>query len=114
MKLLLLLILTMLGGLIYALYPQTEVAKASTNPIKALAQHTKDPAECKKVCAPPGYDGEWPEEYPDDVRKVTCNGEFCAKAGDGHEPKENEDCKAHYSCDVFCSEICCQCLATCL
>ena len=104
-----LVLLAVSGVIAYALHPQVEAY-----PIEAFVQHTKDPAECKTVCAPPGYDGAWPEEYPKEARKVTCAGEYCAKAGHGHEPGENEDCKAHYSCDVHCSEICCQCLAACL
>ena len=84
-------------------------------------QHTKDPTKCKKACTPEGYDGEFPEEFPEGVETVECTSNYCAKAGHqdsvppGEEgPGENDPCKSHYSCSVFCSEVCCVCLRECI
>lgn len=83
--------------------------------IAAATQHIKDPTKCIKVCFPPGYDGEWPEEFPDDVKKIMCEGDYCAKADHGHTPGEEDKlCKTHYSCTVHCSEVCCVCLRECV
>ncbi len=90
---------------------------------KTFAQHTKDPTKCKKVCAPAGYDGEFPEEFPEGVETVECAGDYCAKAGKhghgegewGEQPGDDEeDCKPHFSCSVHCSEVCCICLRECI
>lgn len=83
---------------------------------------TKDPAKCTKVCTPEGYDGEFPKEFPEGVETVECEGDYCAKAGhhDSVPPGEEgpddgeESCKAHYSCSVHCSEVCCVCLRECI
>jgi len=90
----------------------------------SLAQHTKDPTKCKKVCAPAGYDGEFPKEFPEGVETVECAGEYCARAGTdqpggggewGEQPPDDEEnCKPHHSCSVSCSEVCCICLRECI
>lgn len=74
-------------------------------------QHIKDPNECKKACHPPGYEGTWPDEFPEDVERVECKGTYCSKA-DKDDPES--ECKAAYGCAVFCSEICCVCLRECI
>lgn len=90
-----------------------------------FTQHTKDPTKCKKVCAPAGYDGEMPKEFPEGVETVECAGDYCARAGagDGHggggewgeqPPDDEENCKPHFSCSVHCSEVCCVCLRECI
>lgn len=81
-----------------------------------LTQHIKDPTKCTKTCTPPGYEGDIPEEFPEDVERIECKGTYCAKADHGPpaEDNENEKCKQHWSCSVHCSEVCCVCLRECI
>lgn len=72
-------------------------------------QHVKDPTKCTKVCAPVGYDGDLPSEFPEGIEPVTCQGDYCAKASRG-----DEACQPHHSCSVHCSEVCCICLRECV
>lgn len=95
--------------------PSPTIPAPSEPPAFLMTQHVTDPSECKTVCVPPGNDGELPDWYPDEAKRVACEGDYCARAEHGHTPgEEDEKCKAHYSCTVHCSEICCICLAECL
>ena len=112
---------TVVGLTVFAAYNETvQVAQVVTVPQELttpLVQHTNDPTECKKVCAPAGYDGAMPKEFPDAVVTTTCEGDYCAKAGHHEEnpPGDDEEsCKAHWSCAVHCSEVCCICLRECI
>lgn len=78
---------------------------------KPMGQHTKDPKECKKYCAPEGWEGDVPKEFPEGIPAHVCPSTYCAKT-DGTDP--DADCSKSYGCTVFCSEVCCVCLRECI